>query len=199
MRLDKGFYTRDDVVIVARDLLGKVLCTIVDDVFTCGMITEVEAYAGRNDKACHANNGLRTKRTEVMYQQGGVAYVYLCYGIHHLFNVVTNVADRADAVLIRAIEPLEGLAVMQQRRKKTKVDTTLTAGPGSLSQALGIRTQTHGGLSFLGDKIWIEDRGSQILSNDIMTTERVGIDYAGEDARKPWRFYLKENKWVSKK
>ena len=199
MKLTRDFYTRGDVVTVAKDLLGKVLCTFIEGEFASGMITEVEAYAGRNDKACHANNGLRTKRTEVMYHQGGVAYVYLCYGIHHLFNVVTNVAEMADAVLIRAIEPLEGLDVMQKRRGKSKINKILTAGPGSLSQALGIHFRQHGGLDLLGDLVWIEDRGYKMENDGIVVAKRIGVAYAGDDAHKPWRFYNRNSQWVSKK
>jgi DNA-3-methyladenine glycosylase len=125
------FYQGVDVVAIARELLGKVLVTNIDGAITSGMIVETEAYHGLKDKACHAYNGRRTARTEVMYQSGGLAYVYLCYGIHSLFNIVTNVKDRADAVLIRAIEPLEGLEVMMERRKQAKLQPTLTAGPTS--------------------------------------------------------------------
>ncbi len=198
MKLERDFYERNDVVKIAQDLLGKTLVTSLNGQYTAGKITELEAYAGREDKACHANDGLRTKRTEAMYWQGGTAYVYLCYGIHHLFNVVTNREGLADAVLIRAIEPLEGLELMQARRKKPKPDKTLSSGPGTLSAALGINTQQHYGLDLLGDTIWIEDAPAVRKSDRVVST-RIGVEYAEEDALKPWRFYLKDTKWVSKK
>lgn len=198
MKLSRTFYERGDVVQVAKELLGKVLITKIDGYFTSARITELEAYAGRNDKACHANDGLRSKRTEVMYGQGGVAYVYLCYGIHHLFNVVTNRDGLADAVLIRGVEPLEGLDVMLERRNRSKPDKSLSSGPGTLSQALGIHTKTHYGTDLTGDLIWIEDQ-PLLPEEKIVVSRRIGVDYAEEDALKPWRFYLKDSKWVSKK
>ena len=148
-KLDAAFYHREDVVLVSRELLGKYLCTNINGQFTCGKIVETEAYCGRNDKACHANDGLRTKRTEIMYHAGGVAYVYLCYGIHRLFNIVTNKNGLADAVLIRAIEPVEGMEVMLKRRKIEKISARLCAGPALLTQALGIDL-AHYGCSLMG-------------------------------------------------
>jgi len=198
MKLPEEFYQRENVVQIAKELLGKTLHTLVNGEYTAARITEVEAYSGRNDKACHANNGVRTARTEVMYAQGGHAYVYLCYGIHHLFNVVTNTGDKADAVLIRAVEPLEGVDVMLNRRRKAKVDRTLTSGPGTLTQALGINTKLHYGQWLMGDEIWIEDART-LNSKEIVTSTRIGVDYAEEDALKPWRFYIKDNQWISKK
>lgn len=198
MKLQRDFYERTDVVTIAQDLLGKTLITSINGQYTAGRITELEAYAGRDDKACHANDGLRTKRTEAMYWQGGTAYVYLCYGIHHLFNVVTNREELADAVLIRAIEPLEGLDTMQTRRKKSKLDKTLCSGPGTLSAALGITTQNHYGLDLMGEKIWIEDAPG-VLKQDMVVSTRIGVEYAEEDALKPWRFYIRDTKWVSKR
>lgn len=198
MKLQKSFYQRENVVQVAKELLGKTLHTLVDGVYTVAKITEVEAYSGRDDKACHANNGVRTKRTEVMYAEGGHAYVYLCYGIHHLFNVVTNVADKADAVLIRAVEPIEGIDIMLERRKKAKLEKGLSSGPGTLSQALGITTKAHYGKWLLGDEIWIEE-APNLNDTVIVVSKRIGVDYAEEDALKPWRFYIKDNKWISRK
>jgi DNA-3-methyladenine glycosylase len=195
-KLKSEFYNRTEVVHIAKELLGKVLCTRFEDTLTSGMIVEVEAYAGREDKACHANMNRRTKRTEIMYAAGGHAYVYLCYGIHHLFNVVTNTQGMADAVLVRAIEPVDGIEVMLKRRKMKKAAKRLTSGPGVLSSALGITTG-HYGHSLLGDLIWIEDRGMIIPDNEIVRTPRIGVDYAGEDALKPWRFYIRNNIWVS--
>src|SRR5690606_13850940 len=135
-KIPLSYYQHSDVVFLAKDLIGKKICTFFNDEFTSGIITETEAYSGRGDKACHANAGRRTRRTEVMYQPGGLAYVYLCYGIHHLLNFVTNQEDLADAILIRAIEPIDGIDVMLKRRNKSKLDKTLSSGPGTLSQAL---------------------------------------------------------------
>ncbi len=198
MILQNSFYQRENVVQIAKELLGKTIHTYIDNSYTAGRITEVEAYSGVNDKACHANNGVRTARTEIMYAEGGHAYVYLCYGIHHLFNVVTNRANQADAILVRAIEPLEGIAIMLERRKRTKIEKTLTSGPGTLTQALGIETKRHYGVSLSGNEIWIED-APLLLENEIITSTRIGVDYAEEDALKPWRFYIKDSKWISKK
>jgi DNA-3-methyladenine glycosylase len=197
-KLPLSFYRQQDVVSIARELVGKVLCTQINGrPVTSGIITETEAYCGRGDKACHANNGTRTDRTETMYQAGGIAYIYLCYGIHHLFNVVTNVENKADAVLIRAIQPLDGKKEMLQRRNKQNINPALTAGPGRLSQALGITTDFDGTI-LKENTIWIEDR--QIGSgSSLVATERVGVDYAGEDAKLPWRFYPQESDWVSRK
>lgn len=198
MKLEPSFYQGKDVVQIAKSLLGKELHTHIDKWHTAGVITEVEAYAGRNDKACHANNGVRTRRTEIMYHQGGVSYVYLCYGIHHLFNVVTNTEGNADAVLVRAVEPLVGLDKMLERRKMEKVEHRLTSGPGTLTTALGIKTKKHYGLDLSGEQIWIED-APQIEDNYIAEAKRIGVDYAEEDALKLWRFYIKDNQWISKK
>lgn len=196
-KLSRDFYLNTDVVQAARDLLGKVLYTCVDNEVTAGVIVETEAYCGATDKACHAYPNKRTKRTETMFQVGGTAYVYLCYGIHHMFNVVTNAKDTADAVLIRAVEPLEGLDLMKTRRKLKKPGTNLTAGPAVLAQALGISTDDDM-TDLLGDKIWLEDHGKQYKEDEIIASPRVGIDYAGDDALLPWRFRLKDNKWCSK-
>ncbi len=198
MKLKPSFYQGADVVQMAKSLLGKALHTQIDGLHTASIITEVEAYAGRNDKACHANNGIRTKRTEVMYRQGGHAYVYLCYGIHHLFNIVTNAEGMADAVLVRAMQPINGIEVMQQRRQLTTNEYKLTSGPGTLTKALGIKTKDHYGVDLQGQQIWIED-APMVEDNYIVASKRIGVDYAEEDALKPWRFYIKDNPWISKK
>ncbi len=195
--LPESFYTRKDVCKVARELLGKVLVTNIDGVVTSGMIVETEAYAGVTDKASHAYGGRRTGRTEIMYMQGGTAYVYLCYGIHHLFNVVTNVEDVPHAILIRAIEPLDGVEHMLHRRNREKPEPVLTAGPGAMSMALGIQT-SHSGSSLLGQDIFIEDRGITVKRQDIVAATRVGVAYAAEDALLPYRYYIKGNRFVSK-
>lgn len=194
--LPREFYENDRVNEVARDLLGKLLLTRFERQLTAGRIVETEAYSGRNDRACHANSGRRTARNEPMYGPGGRAYVYLCYGIHHLFNVVSNRPGNADAVLIRAIEPVEGLALMLLRRKMDAVAPRLTAGPGALSQALGIRT-THSGSDLRGCDIWIEDDEWQISPSGIEAGVRVGVAYAGPDALLPWRYWLKGSPWIS--
>ncbi|TXK26421.1 DNA-3-methyladenine glycosylase [Pontibacter qinzhouensis] len=197
-KLPLSFYTRPNVVQVAQDLLGKYLFTNIGGMVTGGIIVETEAYSGENDRACHAHLNRRTQRTEIMYHQGGVAYVYLVYGIYHLFNIITNEAGKADAVLIRAIEPTHGLEEMQLRRNMPVVKPNLTAGPGVMSIALGINKK-HYGTNLTGDTIWIEDRGRQVSPESMAIGPRIGIDYAGDDALLPWRFWLKGNKWVSRK
>lgn len=187
--LSKAFYSGDDIVAISRALLGKVLCSNIDGETTKAIITETEAYAGVDDKASHAYRGRRTKRTEIMYAQGGTAYVYLCYGIHHLFNVVTNKVDVPHAVLIRAGVPLEGVEHMLERRVRNKVDQKLLTGPGSLSKALGITTNLSG-TSLTGRIIWIEDHNLVADDASIQTGPRIGIDYAEEDAARPYRFRI---------
>lgn len=198
MILPQSFYTRTDVGKIARQLLGKILVTQIDGDLTAGMITETEAYAGVSDKASHAFGGRRTARTETMYAPGGVTYVYLCYGIHHLFNVVTNVQDTPHAVLIRAVQPLEGLQHMLARRGKEKLHPTLTAGPGAMSAALGIHKRSNGS-SLQGPEVYIEDRGNTVKPSQIVTATRIGVAYAQEDAMLPYRFYIKDNLYVSKR
>lgn len=197
MILPPSFYTREDVVKIARELIGKVLVTNINGLTTSGRIVETEAYAGIGDRASHAFGGRRTSRTEPMYFSGGAAYVYLCYGIHHLFNVVTNARDIPHAVLIRALEPLEGLDVMLHRRGKDKLTTALTAGPGAMSAAMGITTGLSG-ISLQSDLIYIDDRMFWVPDADIVESSRVGVAYAGVDALLPFRFSLKGNKYVSK-
>lgn len=187
--LPARFYTRDDVVLIAKELLGKALFSNIDGSLTGGIIIETEAYRGPDDKACHAYNYRRTPRTEVMFQKGGIAYVYLCYGMHNLLNVVTSVEDSPHAVLIRAIAPTQGLELMQKRRKKKKIDSTLTNGPGALCQALGI-TRHHNGHLFDRPPLWIEETDLIIEPSMISATPRIGVDYAGVDALRPWRFLL---------
>jgi DNA-3-methyladenine glycosylase len=189
MKLPREFYLRKDVVKISKELLGKVLCTKIDGKLTTGIITETEAYAGVIDRASHAYGGKRTQRTEIMFAEGGTAYVYLCYGIHHLFNVVTASADVPHAVLIRAVKPLDGIKTILQRRLKDKVDKTTAGGPGTVSQALGILTK-HSGLDLLGNKIWIEDRGIKVQKSSITAGPRIGVDYAGADAKLPYRFRI---------
>jgi DNA-3-methyladenine glycosylase len=197
-KLPASFYHRTNVVAIAKELLGKLLVTSFNDGLTAGRIVETEAYNGIVDKASHAYGGRRTKRTETMYATGGIAYVYLCYGIHHLFNVVTNVQDIPHAILIRGIEPVTGIAIMQERMKKEKADYTIGRGPGNVSKALGISTQ-HTSLSLMDKDIYIADDGVQLKPLQIITTPRIGVDYAAEDALLPYRFYIKDNPYVSGK
>ncbi|MAW74894.1 MAG: 3-methyladenine DNA glycosylase [Candidatus Marinimicrobia bacterium] len=195
MKLENSFYCNTDVVDISKKLLGKVLVTNLSNHLTSGIIVETEAYAGIFDRASHAFNNKRTKRTEIMYKNGGIAYVYLCYGIHNLFNVITNVKDVPHAVLIRAIEPLEGIKEMYRRRKISK-KYRLTNGPGKLTQALGIDKNCNG-KSLQSDTIWIQDSGIKFLEKDILSSTRIGVDYAGKDAKLLYRFHVKDNKWVS--
>lgn len=195
-RLSKAFYLRDDVVQMARDLIGKYLFTQFDGCVTGGRIVETEAYSGRYDKACHAFLK-RTKRTEIMYEDGGIAYIYLCYGIHHLFNIVTNTEGLADAILIRAVEPTTGLEKMTERRGTDK-HKVLTKGPGALGQAMGFHKSQTGTSLYNSNDMWIAN-DPNAATPEIVTDRRVGVDYAQEDALLPWRFFEKGNRWVSKK
>ncbi|ULQ54932.1 DNA-3-methyladenine glycosylase [Flavihumibacter rivuli] len=196
-KLGTSFFQRPDVVELARELVGKVLVTNFNGMKTSGRIVETEAYNGIVDKASHAFGGRRTARTEVMYAPGGTAYVYLCYGIHHLFNIVTNLEDIPHAVLVRAIHPLEGIPVMLERMGKPKQDHTIGRGPGNLSKALGIST-LHTGL-LLNNEIYIADDGYAVSADQLVATPRIGVDYAGEDAKLPYRFYLQGDPYVSGK
>lgn len=187
-KLEKSFYLRNDVVQIAKDLLGKLIITDLNgESKTSGIIVETEAYAGITDRASHAYNDCRTKRTEVMYMEGGVAYVYLCYGIHSLFNIVTNKKNIPDAVLIRAIKPIEGIDIMLQRMNKKKMQDNISIGPGNVSKLLGIHF-SQSGESLLGNKIWLEDTGLIVSPNDIIADARVGVEYAKKDALLPYRF-----------
>jgi len=195
-RLERSIFQNPDVVDLAQRLLGKVICTKIDGFYCEAMITETEAYAGENDKACHAYLGKFTKRTATMYKEGGHAYIYLCYGIHHLFNIVSNVKGKADAVLIRSVEPLLGIETMLRRRKVIKNGPKVYAGPAKLSQALGIDKSLNGVDLVNSENIYLIDKGKVV--GDIVKTTRIGIDYAGEDALLAWRFYISGNKYVSK-
>jgi len=189
MRLEKAFYLRDDVVQVAKDLLGKCLCTNFDGAITAGIITETEAYAGITDKASHAYGDRRTLRTEIMYKEGGIAYVYLCYGMYSLFNVVTNISDVPHAVLIRGIKPVDGFEKIKERCKQKDLQKYPLNGPGKLTKALGIH-YTHTGIDLQSNQIWIEDRQYVVKEKDIIVSTRIGVDYAKEDAKLPYRFLI---------
>ncbi len=191
-KLPLSYYQRPDIVQLSRDLLGKKLMTCIgSDPITGGIIVETEAYAGPQDRASHAYNNRRTKRTEVMFHGGGVGYVYLCYGIHHLFNIVTNVAGIPHAILIRAISPTDGIDTIEERRKKKITDPTITSGPGTVTQALGV-SHCHNGITLDGDTIWLEEGASTTSDATIAASPRIGIDYAGDYALLPWRFCLEK-------
>jgi len=196
-RLGADFYQREDVVQVARELLGKYIVTHFPEGRTVGRIVETEAYRAPDDRACHAWNNRLTPRTRVMFEPGGRAYVYLCYGIHHLFNVVTGPEGMAHAVLVRAVEPVENVDLMLQRRGMTRIEPRLCNGPGALSQALGIRTEWTGA-SLLEDEatIWLEDRLDAVDESAILVGPRIGVEYAGECALWPWRFRLSGSRWA---
>jgi DNA-3-methyladenine glycosylase len=195
-KLSRDFYTRPDVVRISRELIGKHLFTRMNGRLTGGIIVETEAYAGPIDRASHAYNGRRTKRNEPMYATGGTTYVYLCYGIHHLFNIATNEVEIPHAVLVRAIEPTHGIDTMLRRRKLKQLAPRLTAGPGALAQALAINTR-HTGLDLLGNRIWIEERLAAPPRRRVEASPRVGIGYAGTDRDNPWRFRVRNCTWTS--
>ncbi|MFI5136264.1 MAG: DNA-3-methyladenine glycosylase [Sphingobacteriales bacterium] len=197
MKLAATYYLGSDVVDLSKNLLGKYLFTCIDGVTTGGYIVETEAYNGVVDRASHAYGNRQTPRTQTMFMQGGVAYVYLCYGIHEMFNIVTSVEGRPHAILIRAINPTEGLDVMLFRRNMLSVKSNITSGPGSVAKALGI-TRSINAVSLQSDTIWIEDRGLAFEDESIASVPRVGVSYAGDDALLPYRFYVKGNHFVSK-
>jgi DNA-3-methyladenine glycosylase len=196
-KLPLSFYRRRNVLEIARELPGKLLVTRFAAGETIGRIVELEAYNGIVDKASHAFGGRRTSRTAPMYAAGGIAYVYLCYGIHHLFNLVTGPADLPHALLIRAIAPVKGVPVMLERTGKLKPDSSLGRGPGNVAKALGISTQ-HTGWSLLNNDIFIADDGFVVPEKQIGVGPRIGVDYAGEDALLPYRFYIKDNPYLSR-
>jgi len=183
MVLSAEFYQRKNVTRIARELLGKTLYTRLNGITTGGMIVETEAYSWK-ERGCHAYKNRKTPRNEVMFRAGGLAYVYLCYGIHNLFNVVTNVEGMAEAVLIRALEPVGGIGEMV-KRTGARTEKRMTSGPGKLTKALGI-DRSYNGFNMQSKQLWI-----------VMAVPRIGIDYAGEDALLPWRFLLKDNPWVT--
>ena len=195
-RLPREFYTRSDVLEVARDLLGKTL--VVPNrsgARVAGIIVETEAYRGPEDKASHAYNGRRTRRTETMYGVGGTAYVYFVYGMYHQFNVVTNVEDIPHAILVRAVEPVEGLDIIR-RRRPGRFEHELTSGPGRLCVAMGIDRRLDKA-DLLGDRVWIEEAVT-VSGRQIARGPRIGIDYAEEWVKKGWRFWIRDNPFVSR-
>lgn len=192
--LTHSFFKRPTLV-VARDLLGKYLVVRNGKTLLAGKIAETEAYVGEDDKACHASKG-RTSRTETLYAKAGTIYVYLIYGMYHCLNIVTESEGFPSAVLIRAVEPVEGIAHME-RRRKTKHISALASGPGKLCQAFGI-TKHMNGKTVFGDALWIEDRGERVLPENVITTSRIGVGYAGPAKKYPWRFYVNDSVFVSK-
>jgi DNA-3-methyladenine glycosylase len=195
-KLGRDFYTRHATLQIARELLGQRLVVPArDGTRVSGMIVETEAYCGPLDKASHAYGNRRTSRTETMYGTGGTAYVYFIYGMYYQFNVVTNLEETPHAILIRALEPLEGLEVMRLRRP-VKADINLTNGPGKLCIAMGI-DRSLDRADLLGDDVWIEE-GESVKPRHIASGPRVGINYAEEYVSKPWRFWIKNNPYVSR-
>jgi DNA-3-methyladenine glycosylase len=195
-KLPLSFYSGKDVVAIARQLLGKIIVTEIDGLVTSGKIVEAEAYVALTDKASHSFGGKRTARNEHMYSAPGTAYIYICYGMHQMMNIVTNDKDVPDAVLIRAIEPLEGIEIMLQRTGKAKPDKTLTRGPGNVGKALGI-FKHHSGQNLLGKEIYLLDDGYKVTDEMVGISKRIGVESAGADALLPYRFYLKTNQYVS--
>lgn len=197
MKLQLTYYLNADVAAVSKNLLGKYLFTCIDGLLTGGYIVETEAYNGIIDKASHAYGNRLTNRTQIMYQQGGIAYIYLCYGIHEMLNIVVAGEGMPLAILIRAIEPTDGIDVMLHRRNMDAVKPNITAGPGSVAKALGIN-RTINGISLQSNTLWIEDRGLNFTGEQIAAVPRIGVAYAGQDAMLPYRFYVKGNPYVSK-
>ena len=196
-KLPREFYTRSDVLKVSRDLLGKLIVVpTANKKRVSGMIVEVEAYRGPEDRASHAFGGRRTKRTETMYQAGGVAYVYFVYGMYYQFNVVSNVQDIPHAILVRALEPVEGIEFMRKRRH-THPDHNLTNGPGKLCIAMGIDRELDGA-DLSGNRVWLEDY-QNVPASKISKGPRIGIDYAEDWIDKPWRFWIRDNSYVSRR
>ncbi len=196
MKFDRNFYLNDTLEI-AENLLGSLLCTNTNNEFVSGRIVEVEAYFGVIDKASHSYGGRRTKRTEAMYSPGGVAYIYLIYGLHSLFNVVTGMERVPHAILVRALEPVDGIDIMKNRRKTENL-LNLTSGPGKLCSALNL-SREHSGIDLTGDKVWIERPDEPLADGNVIHARRIGIDYAEEYKDKLWRFYIKDNPHISKK
>lgn len=192
--LPQTFYWDKNVTRIAKNLLGKVLVTNIQGKKSRGIIVETEAYSYK-ERGCHAYNNKMTARNQVMFEKGGHAYVYLCYGIHHLFNVVTNGSGKAEAVLLRALQPVEGFEWMTHRMNTSSIKR-ITSGPGKLTKAMGI-DRTFNGKDLITSEICIEE-GMKVNNKQIVTSTRLGIDYAGPDAKLPWRFYLKDNEWISK-
>jgi len=197
MKLHQSFYEGGDVVAISKQLLGKYLFTCIDGINTGGYIVETEAYNGIIDRASHAFGNRQTPRTLTMFERGGVAYVYLCYGIHEMFNVVTSIEGEPHAVLIRAIHPTDGFDIIEARRNMPASKYAVTSGPGSVAKALGISRNINA-ISLQSNTLWIEDRGLTFTDDQIAAVPRVGVAYALEDALLPYRFFIKGDPYVSK-
>lgn len=197
MKMELLYYLNQNTLYLAKDLLGKILYTAIDGELTAARIVATEAYCGITDKASHAYGGRRTNRTENLFATGGIAYVYLCYGIHNLFNVVTGNEGEPNAVLIRAVEPLFGQDIMEKRRNMPATRSNITSGPGSVAKALGI-DRTSNGYDLTSSEIWIADDGKKFAEEEIAAVPRVGVAYAMEDAFLPWRYFVIGNRFVSK-
>ena len=195
VKLPRDFYTRANVLTVARDLLGKLLVVPAHGKRVSGLIVEAEAYRGPHDRAAHSYGGRRTKRTETMYGIGGTAYVFFVYGMYNQFNVVTNAKDIPHAILIRAVEPVEGIELMRRRRPR-QTDLNLTNGPGKLCIAMNIDRKLDAA-DLLGNRVWLEE-GITVRRSSIAAGPRIGIDYAEEWKDKPWRFWIRDNPYVSR-
>jgi len=195
-KIPLSFYTRKDVVLIAKELIGKIIVTNFDGIITSGRLVETEAYIGVTDKASHSYGNRRTARNEHMYSPAGTAYVYICYGLHQMLNIVTNDKDIPDAILIRAVEPLVGIETMLKRTGRKIPDKTITRGPGNVGKALGI-FKKHSGTHLLGNEIYLMDDNTKTNEKHIGTSVRIGVESAGADALLPYRFYLKGNKYVS--
>lgn len=196
--LKHNFFERDDVNLIAKQLLGKIISTNINGEITSVRIVETEAYVHWVDKASHAYNGKKTKKNAHMYGAAGTAYIYICYGIHVMLNIVTNSENIADAILIRAGEPLEGINIMLKRAEKDKLDFTLTRGPGNLGKVLGI-SKSQSGKFINKNEIFIYDDGFLISEYSIGKSKRIGVNYAGEDAFLEYRYFIKNNSFVSGK
>ncbi|HEX3045973.1 MAG TPA: DNA-3-methyladenine glycosylase [Bacillota bacterium] len=194
-KLKRSFYERDALT-VAKDILGKYLVTYTPAGTTVGKIIEVEAYMGFVDAGSHTYQGKRTARTEVIFGPGGHAYVYLIYGMYYCLNIIVNRIDVPEVVLIRALEPVDGIELMKQRRGTDRI-LNLCSGPGKLSTAMGISLKENG-IDLCGETMYLLS-GDTVDSRKITRTPRINIDYAGEARDYPWRFLVQDNPFVSKK
>jgi DNA-3-methyladenine glycosylase len=190
--LPRSFYARP-VLVVARETVGKILVHDTPEGRVAGRIVETEAYRGPEDRAAHSYGGRRTARTEAMYGPPGYAYVFFVYGMHWHVNLVTTATDVPHAVLLRAVEPLEGAPLMAARRGLAPTDPALTNGPGKLCQAFAIDRAHYAADLCKGPLFLCEGSRPRIARSP-----RVGVDYAGAWAEKPWRFYERDNRWVSR-
>ncbi|MCU0403065.1 MAG: DNA-3-methyladenine glycosylase [Chitinophagaceae bacterium] len=192
------YFQQENTLLLAKDLIGKILVTHFGQGLTSGRIVETEAYLGENDRASHAFGNRRTARTEAMYLEGGHSYIYLCYGIHHLFNIVTHRKDVPHAILIRGLEPMEGIDLMMQRRKKAKFEPSLSRGPGSLAQAMGLHTSQSGKPLDPSGSVYLTSDDHTFQPDRIDCGPRIGVAYAAQDALLPYRFFVKGHPNVSR-